>query len=904
MIFDPSAGNAVNLSDIGGKALNLNRLLSMGFNVPDWIAVTKNSYWAFFESNDLVERVGNEVDDIDFEDLNIIRAAAERIQSIIMQGSIPENVKGYILEAYNSKFPNDGYVSVRSSAVGEDTAGASYAGQLDSFLFISGQKEMLEAVKKCWASAFSERVLLYRWNHNVPPFEKRMGVIIQEMIKADISGVTFTADPVSGDLNIISISATYGLGEGIVAGIVPTDTYSYNMSTGSIDSEITQKTEKISFNSKQGSGTSTESIENDLQNESVLSERQIKEYSSIWKSIEFVGKYPQDIEWSIFDGELYILQSRPITTLSNLPGEVRIWDNSNIVESFSGVTTPLTFSFAREAYTKVYENFCEIMGVSRKEISENHDLFGNMIGLIKGRVYYNLVSWYRLISLFPGYQYNKEFMEQMMGVKEIEKYQPTHPEPGRFKRIFVYFPRSLRVTVKMLFNLITIKRKIRQFDENFMSVYHTYLAKDFNSMNPDELITAYLYMKRKLLYNWKPPLINDFFAMIFYGTLRKVVEKWVPNGSGALQNDLLCGEGGIESTEPTLAIIKMALMISTDSSFCEWVLSTPDKDLYKLLEESSDDNKSELYALVKDYLDKYGYRCMEELKLESLSLRDDPSVLFSLIKNYVQIESLNLEEMEERKQEIRMEAEREVYKAIKWKTTFLILPKKFVFNSILKLTRLLVKNRENMRFNRTKIFGLVRDLMNALGRKFNNEGFLGDPRDIYYLEIDDVIGFVQGTTTTPNLKELVQMRKKLYEEFLSEEPAPHFLTQGPVFIGNDFKGSDTAQSMEVEEGSLMGIGCCPGIIKAPVQIVSSYLEGVDLKGKILVADRTDPGWVPLFPMSKGLLIQRGSLLSHSAIVARELGIPTIVGIDNLLNTLENGQTVTMDGSTGIVTLEK
>ena len=205
MIFDPSAGNAVNLSDIGGKALNLNRLLSMGFNVPDWIAVTKNSYWAFFESNDLVERVGNEVDDIDFEDLNIIRAAAERIQSIIMQGSIPENVKGYILEAYNSKFPNDGYVSVRSSAVGEDTAGASYAGQLDSFLFISGQKEMLEAVKKCWASAFSERVLLYRWNHNVPPFEKRMGVIIQEMIKADISGVTFTADPVSGDLNIISI---------------------------------------------------------------------------------------------------------------------------------------------------------------------------------------------------------------------------------------------------------------------------------------------------------------------------------------------------------------------------------------------------------------------------------------------------------------------------------------------------------------------------------------------------------------------------------------------------------------------------------------------------------------------------------------------------------------------------
>lgn len=884
------------LPEVGGKALNLWKLSHAGFNVPPGFTVSSAAYQSFLESNALIPLIEQELNEVDVADRQSIIHGSEIIQAMIMRAEIPQVLKEGIAQALQTDNMDEKFHAVRSSAASEDMAIASFAGQMDSYLYQKGTEQVCESIKSCWASAFTERVLLYRHNHNIPLFEKQMGVVVQEMIGGDISGVTFTANPVSGDWDCISISATYGLGDGIVSGTVSSDTYLYHRRNQSVETQIAQKEELTQFNTGENRGIEHVPVETDLQETAVFSETDLLTHIPVWDNIQTYYGYPQDIEWTILDNKLYILQSRPITTLTTWPGEPRLWDNSNIIESYSGVTTPLTFTFASEAYTTVYKQFCEIMGVSRSVIANNDDLFPNMIGLIRGRVYYNLISWYRMLALFPGFQYNKGFMELMMGVKEVERYTPTETESISFlKKWGVLFPRLLKLIFGLIYNLLRIESRIKSFDRNFQNIYGQHVNKDFDSHSVDALMALYLKLKRQLLFDWKPPLINDFYAMIFYGVLQKLVQKWLNDVSPTLQNDLLCGEGGLESTEPTHAIIHMAMLIRKDEDLTSWFLQQDKQEMMTALRAKEESSYKELYAAIEDYLSRYGYRCMEELKLESLSLRDDPEFLFTMISNYVLMEHLDLEAMQARERQIRIDAEREVARSLKGPRSWL---KRRIFNWVLRNARRFVKNRENMRFNRTKIFGLVRDILNSVGRQLEAMRILTHARDIYYLELDEIIGFVNGTLSSPELGKLADLRKEVFQDFESEEPDEHFITYGPVWVGNQFLGEQKEDEYEYEEGVLRGVGCCPGVIHAPVKIVKNSRDNVDLKDHILVADRTDPGWVPLFPTAKGLLIERGSLLSHSAIVARELGIPTIVGVRDLLSTLENGQVVEMDGATG------
>ncbi len=348
--------------------------------------------------------------------------------------------------------------------------------------------------------------------------------------------------------------------------------------------------------------------------------------------------------------------------------------------------------------------------------------------------------------------------------------------------------------------------------------------------------------------------------------------------------------------------MRLALTVRQDVELREWFLATPNDRLHEALATHPGKSRQALFQAVENYLDRYGYRCMEELKLESLSLHDDPGALYALIRNYVGMEQLNLPAMEAREQGVRREAEARAKKGLGWRTTLLIVPRRLVFGWVLNRARFFVKNRENLRFLRTRIFGLVRDLMNALGRKLQQMDALEEARDIYYLEVDEIIGYIQGTTTTPDLKALTALRKASFAAYHHEEPDEHFETYGPTWAGNTFRNPAAAALPSADGDTLSGIGCCPGQVRAPVQVVRTSRDDVNLRGKILVAQRTDPGWVPLFPAAQGLLIERGSILSHSAIVAREMGIPTIVGLPDLLSRVESGDVVEMDGTTGVVRL--
>ena len=295
----------------------------------------------------------------------------------------------------------------------------------------------------------------------------------------------------------------------------------------------------------------------------------------------------------------------------------------------------------------------------------------------------------------------------------------------------------------------------------------------------------------------------------------------------------------------------------------------------------------------ESYLAKFGDRCLDELKLESATLLDDPLPLLRSVGQFAMRMSegpvpAGIE------MELRLSAEKRVSEALASRPI-----RRVVFGWVLKHTRARVRDRENLRFERTRLFGLVRRIFVQIGRRFHADGLLDTARDIFYLEIYEVIGFIDGTATTTDLKGLVALRRREFDSYRTMAvPDDRFDTRGVVHQGNRFQAATAAAP--VTGDMLTGIGCCPGLVRGRVRVITDPRGASLQRGDILVAERTDPGWIMLFPAAAGILVERGSLLSHSAIVARELGIPAIVSIAGITRWLRDGDWVEFDGSTGKV----
>ena len=838
-----------NPSILGGKGANLARLEALGMPVPPWYAITTRA-------------------------------------SGLLSPELEQEVK----RAHAVRIGEDAYVAVRSSAAGEDAAGESFAGLHDSFLYIKGWEQLFEAVRRVWASAYNERALAYRRAKGLPLEGIAIAVVVQRMVDPHAAGVLFTANPNDGNVYEAVVSSLWGAGEGLVSVGLDADTFTVDKETLEIRDQIATKTERMILNEAAGGGLLRTEVPAEMREVPSLNPDQVKELVKTGIALENHFRRPQDIEFAVDrTGRLYILQARPVTTVEELgpaAGHRLLWDNSNIIESYSGVTSPMTFSFIRRAYSIVYHCFAEVMGIDAATVRANRDVFDNMLGLFRGQVYYNLFNWYRLVRLFPGFNYNKSFMESMMGVREGLQEEESVSGVQRYTR---ELPALLRLVGRSTLNFLNIRRIVSDFQAHFREHYERWSALDFRTMPPHELGALYREMEEKLLWQWKAPIINDFFVMVFYGTLKKLCANWCGDEAGSLQNDLIVGEGGIESTEPTRMLLRLA--------------GQARGDLRQLLLERSPEELvlevprrfPEFGAEIRRYLDLYGFRGVNELKLEEPSVKDRPAFVYQILRNYITGDpaALDLSAIGEREQRIRKEAEARAFA----KLGFL---RAAIFRRVLNNARLGVKNRENMRFARTRIYGVLREILRAVGEHFAAEGILETSHDIFYLTLDEVWDYTRGRAVTTNLKALAALRREEFDAYRRDTmPADRFETWGLPYHRNRFQGRPRP-AIESEDGLLRGIGCSPGVVTKPVKVIRTPSEDARLEGEILVAERTDPGWVPLYPSVSGLLIERGSILSHSAIVAREMGIPTIVGILGLTSTLQTGQVVTMDGAAGTV----
>ena len=859
----------------GGKARALASLQSANVNIPKWFVVAPAAFWASLSPAQT--------------EALIFATSDEEVQTALQNLTCLDAVRFEIAEALRTISTNRHRLAVRSSAMDEDGAAHSFAGQLDSFLHVTPH-DVAAKVVAVWRSGFSARVLAYRRENNLSLLPQPPAVLIQQMVKAEIAGVAFAADPISGRRSVAVISAVNGLGDALVAGECDADTYHVNRADEIVARTLAAETP-------------------------VLKDEQIRQIAALVRATSQHFKRPQDIEWAIEGGQLYLLQSRPITTIANLAdpdGTLNLWDNSNIAESYGGVTTPLTFSFARRAYEEVYRQFCRLMLVPEATIQQHDQTFKHMLGLLQGRVYYNLLNWYRVLAMLPGFKLNRQFMEQMMGVKEGLPESLLAEIGTSSKGEKLRDALSLLATVSGLVrNHFLLPKKIRAFYNRLNDALQT-SNSPLEAMRTDELAAYYRRIEAQLLTRWDAPLINDFFAMIFYGVLRRLVEKWCGDTNGSLQNALLSEAGGIISAEPAKRIRAMAELVKDD---IELIALLSNGSLPEITARIA--TLSHLQSQIANYLCDFGDRCLDELKLESPTLHDDPLVLFRAIgqaATHHRALGAHASCVQNLSQQIRCD---EALHSQPQSTQDACAPsarlsvhaqanaalsshpiRKLIFHWVLRHARDRVRERENLRFERTRLFGRARRLFLEIGNRFCADKILEDPRDIFYLEVEEILGFIEGNATTTDLRGLVAIRQAEFAHHrAADAPADRFSTYGAVHQGNQFRPIMTA-SIATLGDSRKGLACSPGLVRGKVRVVRDPRNVVLQPGEILVAERTDPGWVLLFASAAGLLVERGSLLSHAAIVSREMRLPAIVSIPGVTAWLQDGDEVEFDGSTG------
>jgi phosphohistidine swiveling domain-containing protein len=863
---------------MGGKAANLYRLTNYGVRVPAWFAVSSEVCSKVFAKQQ--QNVERHLSRIDFENPTSIQNASEAIRGLIERTPIPEDVQRSVERELDRMGAT--HYAVRSSGLLEDSNVGSYAGQFDTFLYVS-RSVVLDRIKSCWASAFSARNLSYQHVNGVKTTSHEVAVVIQAMVDSEASGVMFMANP-AGSLDETVIVAGYGLGEGVVSDQVETDSYIYDRSRQQWRFEIGEKRKRVGFDATAGYGTTVHDVADAKRHEQVLSAAQRDALVKSGEAISQLYDHFQDIEFA-FDamGELYITQSRPITTIPR--GQQSIFDNSNIVESYPGITSPLTVSHIRHAYEILFRNALLRVGVSKKLIRQKDHVFKNMLGYLGGRVYYNLSNWYQMFRLVPAVEPYLPVWEEMLGISnKVDLVQQSCSQ--RIARL----PRITWVMLHALWYFTFLRFYMRRCAGSFKHQYRLFRARNVTGMNNHELAALYNSLNAEVLDGWEITLINDLFAFVFAAAVIRQLRK-----IGLDENvfgGLMAGDSELESAAPVVSVVEMAEMAKRDPNLHrqldEAVTMFPDDFCQKGADEFFD--SPEFTERLRDHLDRFGDRSLEELKLESTCFRDNPQALIRLIATQAQ-SGIDMVKLDERRLNTKAEATGRVRRALRGRPV-----RHLLFSCAFSLARRSIRFRESSRLDRARAFGIVRAIFRSLGNNLAIEKALQDPQDVFYLSTDEVLGFITGTSVNESLQGLVVQRKADRKRHESLCPAERLRTQGIVRL-NVVPPKVSARASHAN-GSLHGTGCSAGLVTAEAVLVHNPADTGDVQGKVLIAETTDPGWVFLMVSAAALVVEKGSLLSHTAIIGRELGVPTVVGVEEATSLIRSGQVLQVNGQTG------
>jgi rifampicin phosphotransferase len=877
----PISSTESTLTQVGGKGANLARLVQAGFPVPAGFVITIDAYQTFINDNELQERILGFVKNISPNEPSVLEKTAADIAVLFEQGKMPDNIAAEIKAAYHSL--SNPAVAVRSSATVEDLPGMAFAGQQDTYLNVIGENEVLCAVQKCWGSLWTARAIAYRQRAQIPPENVAIAVVVQEMIPSEISGIAFTANPITGRRHEIVIDASFGLGEALVSGQVDPDHYVVDPQTWTI-TERKLGAKQIAILPAPEGGT-RQSERTDAR-EQALSDAHIIELVRVAQRANNYFESPQDIEWAWAKDKLYLLQSRPITSLYPLPEitasekGLRAYINFNSIQGVNEPFTPLGIDALHLLFESVPKLF-RIQSTMRQLLPEaGGRLFLDVTALVGDPALKNFILSF-LADIDPG---ARQTLLRLMN-------------EGRFPSKRILSVRRLLTLVvavmPLLWRITAALLKPEAIRPQAVAIAEQFVAETEARVQAAQGLAARLRVMESGLPETEKISLSimptTFPAFAFVRIVDRWLTKWLGEKPGAgLQ--LMRGTVGNVTIEMDLKLWTVAQEIRKDNVALEFMRS----QAVKRLIETYLQHRLPVTAqrTLEEFLQLYGSRGAGELDLGRSRWRDDPTPIIHTLLAFLEIEDTNLAP-DILFRHGRSEAERLTteYVSRTRKTQFGWVKAKVIGGMIHRM-RVLGSLREIPLSYLARIIDSYRRALLESAQDLVVNGQLECSEDIFFVPLDTLKNYAQGECI--DLKGIVATNRASYQHEYARRQMPRvLLSTGEAF----YEGLSEADE---SDAGLVGEAVSPGIAEGRVRVILDP-HGARLEpGEILVCPSTNPGWTPLFLIASALVMEIGGLMTHGSIVAREYGIPAVVGVHQATTLLKDGQQIRVDGNNGRV----
>ncbi len=854
----PLDSSDLDIGLVGGKGINIAKMISNGFSVPPALSVTVDAYEMFLDITGLRSKISEILDRTDFDDETSLESSSQEIRGLFFTAELPEEEISVLKKNF---FSLDGeYFAVRSSAVAEDLADASFAGQQDTYLNVR-KHDIIEKVLTCWASYWNARAMKYRHDSSKNHLEQGMAVVVQKMVRSDISGVMFTSDPVTGEEHTV-IEASWGLGESIVSGIVSPDRYIVSRDGKITDAVIKEKAQ--GFYLIDGENKLID-IEPEKVTARCADDDILKLIAAEGDKLRQHFGCPQDIEWAVEAGKVYILQSRAITTL---PDEFEkddiLWSRGYGDEYWADATTPMFYTVMGKMLTDyVNHEGAHMMGYKDLES-------GPLTKLHKSRVYFSATVLERIFAHYPKFIRSKELLEYFPRSEQerISKYPNDYF--GAVKSQIVLF---FRDRDGMIWRT---DRVYRQWAEGFLKLCTEFDSQDITKMSDRELADWYEKIRAGSTKHYQ--LIR--YGMVSHSIMTNLLVKnwsikWFKD-DGSVYAGLMSGLEDNKTVETNKGFSDLGIALRNDPELRAKADEMSAEEFVAWLQTTDCEFRKEYDIFIKEFGHRSGTR-----ELNAPRWAEDPDYVMGIAKQMCD-GGADLRAEFQRGVERREETEEMARKELG-------IFRRWMLFKVLKYARTYLIFRENQRFYLDHMMYRNRLIFLEQGRRLCEKGLIDDREDIFFLEDTEAIALLNGADAS-GVRETIAPRKAEFMKYRDRLP-PKFLLNGVDFDDEPISHGDT----------LVGAASSPGTYKGKVRVIMDIRDlGQVEKGEILVTSNTDPGWTVAFSKLGALITETGGILCHGAVISREYRIPAVTAVKSATTLLHTGDMVLVDGSKGEV----
>ncbi len=856
---------------VGGKGANLGELIGInGIRVPAGFCVTTKAYKRVTGNNQELNFLLDALTDLTPAARSTISDISAKIRLIIAGIPIPPDIDSAIT-ALLSRFGATDAFAVRSSATAEDLPTASFAGQQDTYLNIIGREAILRHISQCWASLFTDRAVIYRMQNGFDHRKVLLSVVVQKMVFPQVAGILFTADPVTSNRKVLSIDASFGLGEALVAGLVNAD--NYKVRDGKvIDKKVSAK--KLAIYALPTGGTKQQAIEPERQHEQALTDEQIVQLERTGRQIEAHFGSPQDIEWCLADGVFYIVQSRPITTLFPIPAAndsgnhvyVSVGHQQMMTDPMKplGLSCWLLMSPAtmRVAAGRLFVDITQLLASPAGQKTVIETTLGKSDPLIKDALI-TIVERGDLIKMLPPDSHGDDKAAQGAGTGK-------GVPPVDFTALNEYDP-------------AIVADLIQRSEAAINALKHNIQSKSGPELL-DLIREDMNFLKQQRIHN--PQSLGVIItAMNASSWLNENMKEWL--GETNVADTLSQSVPNNITSEMGMALLDVADVIRPYPAVIDYLQRAKDDNF--LDELVLFEGGRQAREAIDAFLHKYGMRCAGEIDITRTRWSEKPTILVPIILS--NIKNLAPGESKRKFEQGRQEALKKEQELL---SRLALLPdgeqKASATKRMIDLVRNLIGYREYPKYAIVSRYFVYKQAFMQEAELLVQAHVLHAKEDIYYLSFEEFQEVVRTHTID---YELIRQRKDAYQWYEKLTPPRVITSDGEIVTG-------AYRRENLPAGAIPGLAVSSGVITGRARVILSIADADLEDGDILVTSFTDPSWTPLFLSIKGLVTEVGGLMTHGAVIAREYGLPAVVGVENATRLIKDGQRIRVNGTDGYV----